>query len=65
MAEKILCGVLMAIYILLLGGAVWYFLFFFFSLLAEVSGWSALLVIGAGLYGLLAIFVNVSNTFSK
>lgn len=55
----------MAIYILLLGGAVWYFLFFVFSLLAEVSGWEALLVIGAGLYGLLAIFVNVSNTFSK
>lgn len=64
MAEKILVWGVIIIFALLLIGSTLYFLFFAFSLLAEVKGFSALLVIGATIYGLLAIWVNVKNMLS-
>lgn len=61
MAEKILVWGVIIIWALLLIGATLYFLFFAFSLLKEVSGFEFLLVLGATIYGLLAIWVNVKN----
>lgn len=64
MAEQILKWGVIIIWALLLIGATCYFLFFCLSLLAEVSGFSFLLVLGATIYGLLSIWVNVKNIIS-